>query len=190
MWSRVGPDIRDGPAFYGDGMRLGWIVLGTAAALATVLLTGCGSSSGPAAKVPDVTQQPLDAAADALEAKGLRYDTVGGGLFGIVVRSHWTVCRQAPRSGTLARHVTLYVARHCAEPVTRVVPGVVWLSLPEAEDELEDQGLRPHEESISGDPVVVQSRWTVCDQWPEPGAVVEDRWVTLYVAHDCFEEEN
>ena len=95
-------------------MKRTWIVVGIAM-LGTfaALLVGCGSSSNTVAHVPDVRQQPLDAAEDTLDARGLRYDAVGGGLFGIVVRSHWTVCRQEPRPGTLARHVTLYVARDC-----------------------------------------------------------------------------
>ena len=61
-----------------------------------------------------MTLEPLDAAEDALDARALRYDVAGGGLFGIVVRSRWTVCNQVPAGGTLARHVTLYVARSCA----------------------------------------------------------------------------
>ena len=66
--------------------------------------------------MPDVTLQPLNAAEDTLDAKGLGYQAVGGGLFGIVVRSHWMVCRQSPRPGLPARSVTLYVARSCAAP--------------------------------------------------------------------------
>jgi len=77
---------------------------------------GCGVVGGPAhaVRVPDVTGEPLDAAEDTLDTRGLGYDTRGGGLFGIVIRSHWTVCSQVPAGGTLARQVTLYVARECA----------------------------------------------------------------------------
>lgn len=80
-----------------------------------VVAAACGAVGRPtrAARVPDVTGEPLDAAEHTLDADGLRYDAVGGGLFGIVVRSHWTVCTQVPAGGTLARHVTLYVARDC-----------------------------------------------------------------------------
>ncbi len=169
-------------------MKMRWIlVLGAAAGL-LVAVVGCGSSGRTAARVPDVTQQPLDAAQDALDAEGLRYDTVGGGLFGIVVRSHWTVCSQEPRAGTVAEQVTLYVARDCGYS-TRVVPDVVWLSLPEADEELEHHGFDSDEESLSGDPVIVESRWTVCDQWPRAGDLAGERTVTLYVAHDCYEED-
>jgi hypothetical protein len=62
-----------------------------------------------------VTMEPLNAAEDDLDAKGLSYDTVGGGLFGIIARSHWTVCKQVPAAGRRAGHVTLYVARDCGE---------------------------------------------------------------------------
>jgi hypothetical protein len=59
--------------------------------------------------------EPLNAAEDELDARSLEYEAVGGGLFGIVVRSHWTVCRQVPQAGTRAKHVTLFVARDCGE---------------------------------------------------------------------------
>jgi hypothetical protein len=81
-----------------------------------VFAAGCGSSSsGSTARVPDVTMEPLNAAEDELDTRGLHYDVLGGGLFGIVVRSHWTVCKQAPAAGRRAEHVTLYVARDCGE---------------------------------------------------------------------------
>ncbi len=83
---------------------------------AVVLAAGCGSPTRRTALVPDVTREPLDAAENAPDARDLRYDVVGGGLFGIVVRSHWTVCKQVPLGGTLGRHVTLSVARSCTSP--------------------------------------------------------------------------
>jgi hypothetical protein len=85
-----------------------------AAALPLVVLAaGCGSSARRAVVVPDVTLEPLSTAEDTLDATGLGYHAVGGGLFGIVVRSHWTVCKQLPAPGKRARSVTLYVARDC-----------------------------------------------------------------------------
>lgn len=90
------------------------IVLTTASLI--VFAAGCGSSpSGSTTRVPDVTMEPLNAAEDELDVKGLSYDAFGGGLFGIVVRSHWTVCKQVPGAGRRASHVTLYVARDCGE---------------------------------------------------------------------------
>lgn len=84
----------------------------TAAALAAALVlvgTACGSTRASA--VPDVTGKRLDVAEDTLDAAGLRYRTVGGGAFGVIVRSRWIVCEQSPPPATVAASVTLTVAR-------------------------------------------------------------------------------
>jgi beta-lactam-binding protein with PASTA domain len=147
------------------------------------LVPGCGfSGSRRLAAVPDVAGEPLDAAEDELDARGLRYRTVGGGAFGIVIRSRWNVCKQVPSPGVKARRVTLYVARACEQ----LVPDVVGLSLEQAEEQLDRADIGYSEESLNGETVVVESLWTVCDQSPvggEPGSSVE-----LYVSHDCDEE--
>jgi hypothetical protein len=150
---------------------------------------GCGASSRRAAPVPDVTLEPLNAAEDALDARGLGYRAVGGGTFGIVVRSHWTVCKQVPKPGTRARNVTLFVARACPAPSQPLVPDVVGLPLAEAEDELQRSGFDADEQSESGDPVIVESAWTVCDQSPSALSPSSSRTVELYVAHDCWRED-
>ncbi len=138
--------------------------------------------------MPDVTLEPLNSAEDTLDASGLSYTAVGGGAFGIVVRSHWIVCKQVPRAGERTRSVTLYVARTCPASLPALVPDVVGLSLPEAEDELERSGFEADEQSESGDPVVVESLWTVCDQSPSAWSP-SNRTVELYVAHDCWTED-
>jgi hypothetical protein len=64
--------------------------------------------------VPDVTGQRLDVAELHLRAKHIRYREVGGGTFGILVRSNWTVCQQEPQAGTAANgRVSLIVDRAC-----------------------------------------------------------------------------
>jgi beta-lactam-binding protein with PASTA domain len=160
---------------------------------ATLLLllvaVGCGSSSRRAAPVPDVTLEPLNAAEDTLDAHGLGYNAVGGGAFGIVVRSHWTVCKQVPEAGIRSRSVTLYVARACPATSQAIVPDAVGLRLNEAEDELERAGFQADEQSTNGDPVIVESLWTVCDQSPPAWSSSSDRTVELYVAHDCWTED-
>ena len=68
-----------------------------------LVAAGCGfTSRARTTVVPDVTGEPLDVAEDTLDAVGLNYQTVGGGAFGIIVRSHWTVCRQRPAPGRRA----------------------------------------------------------------------------------------
>ncbi|HEY4347435.1 MAG TPA: PASTA domain-containing protein [Gaiellaceae bacterium] len=81
-----------------------------AAALA-LSCVACGSTDPH--RAPDLVGERLDLAEETLDAVGLRYRTVGGGLFGIVVRSHWSVCRQSPSPGVLTRSVTLFVDRDC-----------------------------------------------------------------------------
>jgi hypothetical protein len=64
--------------------------------------------------VPDVSGQRLDVAELHLRAKHIRFREVGGGTFGIVVRSNWTVCEQEPQAGTTTDgRVSLIVDREC-----------------------------------------------------------------------------
>lgn len=76
-----------------------------------IVLTACGDSSPK--NVPDVVGKSLDAAEGKLDSVGLDHETKGGGAFGIVVKSNWTVCKQRPASGTKATSVTLTVDREC-----------------------------------------------------------------------------
>jgi beta-lactam-binding protein with PASTA domain len=147
------------------------IVLGCTFALAA---SACGSARPRA--VPDVTGKRLDVAEDTLDALGLHYRTAGGGAFGIVVRSHWYVCEQRPAPRKVARNVLLTVERSCT------VPDVVGESLEDAEDDLRRAGIDFSVDSLDGDPVVVDSFWTVCDQSPPAGAAPQT--VRLEVARD------
>jgi PASTA domain len=88
-------------------------VLATAFAAGLLLvLPGCGSTQPRV--VPDVTGERLDVAEDTLDALGLRYETAGGGDFGIVVRSNWVVCAQSPPPDWVASRVLLTVTRSCS----------------------------------------------------------------------------
>lgn len=147
-------------------------------------LAGCGATKPTA--VPDVVGQRLDAAQATLDATGLRYETIGGGALGIVVRSHWTVCRQTPAPGTKARSVTLFAARSCPAASPAVVPDVIDDQLEDARTQLEAAGFTVTARSVNGDPIVVEDLWTVCDQSPAPG--YRGRTVVLEVAHDCWDD--
>jgi hypothetical protein len=66
--------------------------------------------------VPNEVGERLDVAEDDLRSKGLTFREVGGGSFGIVVRSNWTVCRSKPSAGTNVNEgavVRLIVDRSC-----------------------------------------------------------------------------
>ena len=75
-------------------------------------LTGCAGHTSTR-RVPDVTGDRLDLAEAQLDERGLGYEPVGGGIFGIVVRSNWVVCSQDPAAGRRATRVVLYVDRDC-----------------------------------------------------------------------------
>jgi hypothetical protein len=51
------------------------------------------------ATVPDVVGDRLDVAEDTLDEQGLDYKEIGGGTFGIVVRSNWEICETKPAAG-------------------------------------------------------------------------------------------
>jgi hypothetical protein len=82
----------------------------TALILLALILAGCGGTPQPT-RVPDVRGQRLDVAEARLDARGLRWEEVGGGVFGVVVRSHWYVEDQIPLPGKRATTVRLVVER-------------------------------------------------------------------------------
>lgn len=74
-------------------------------------LVGCGSGSHV---VPSVVGERLDLAESTVNDAGLEYEEIGGGAFGIVVRSNWTVCAQEPKAGEeTSGKVKLIVERSC-----------------------------------------------------------------------------
>jgi hypothetical protein len=81
-----------------------------AIALAAALLAGCGGTAQPS-RVPNVRGDRLDVAEARLDARGLGWEEVGGGTFGVVVRSHWYVLEQVPAPGRKATTVRLVVER-------------------------------------------------------------------------------
>jgi hypothetical protein len=147
-----------------------------AIAISAFVFSGCGTGPSEPKRVPGVVGMNLKAAEDRLDDRGLRYEAVGGGTFGIVVRLRWAVCRQRPAAGRLAASVTLYVARACAVGV----PDVTGLSLEDADDVLEQAGVSWRAETPDGDSVLVKHLWQVCDQGRTPG-----HSVVLYVDRDC-----
>ena len=84
-------------------------------ASAVVFLPACGGQAPRVQRIPDVRGERLDVAEARLRDRGLDYEELGGGTFGIFVRSHWEVCDQHPRPGTHGRKVQLIVDRDCYE---------------------------------------------------------------------------
>lgn len=90
-------------------------------AIASALIVGlsaCGSDEPLV--MPDVTGQGLDVALSDIERAG--YDeepeVLGGGMFGVVVESNWTVCEQSPEAqAEITETPRLVVDRSCDDEV-------------------------------------------------------------------------
>lgn len=68
---------------------------------ATLLLAGCSSES-TTVTMPDVIGKSLDVALSDVERAGFgdEVEVLGGGIFGVLDESNWTVCSQEPDNGT------------------------------------------------------------------------------------------
>jgi hypothetical protein len=142
---------------------------------------GCG---GEANRVPDVEGERLDVAQERLDDVGLGYEVIGGGALGVVARSNWRVCDQHPAPGKRAKSVELRVERSCPGPGSfETVPHLIGLSLDEAKDRLEERGLDYDVDEEGLGEVLVESNWTVCDQWPYSGE--QAGFVQIEVEHVC-----
>jgi beta-lactam-binding protein with PASTA domain len=79
-------------------------------------VAGCGGATGP---VPDVTGDRLDVAKSELSDAGFDTEEIGGGTFGIINESNWTVCETDPPAGaTGGGKVKLIVDRECSTTTT------------------------------------------------------------------------
>jgi hypothetical protein len=101
-------------------------------------MSGCGSSTttvehavteaAPAAasapaeapkasqQTPDEIGKRLDLVENNLSEEGLSFKVIGGGLFGVVEKSNWTVCETEPSPGSPIQsgvHIKLIVKRSC-----------------------------------------------------------------------------
>jgi len=66
--------------------------------------------------VPTLTGARLDHAEAALDHLGIPYRTSGGGFFGIIFASDWTVCATSPPAGGQlepATKLTVFVEHSC-----------------------------------------------------------------------------
>ena len=85
-------------------------------------LSGC-EGSGEAPVMPDVVGLQLDVALSDADRAGIDPDdveVVGGGLFGVVDKSNWTVCEQLPAAGTaVSGRPRLTVDRSCGDDTAK-----------------------------------------------------------------------
>lgn len=93
--------------------------VGALALVAIIGITACGSDDESASiAMPDVTGSQLDVALSDIEKAGIEdeVDIDGGGTFGVVDKSNWTVCAQSPAAGTAVDSAPrLTVDRSCGE---------------------------------------------------------------------------
>jgi hypothetical protein len=68
-----------------------------------------------------------------------------------------------------------------------VVPFVTGVRLDEAKRALARRQIAARVHDLGLGPLLVESNWTVCEQWPDAGD--RARSVDLYVQHFCEEEE-
>jgi hypothetical protein len=106
------------------------------------LLAGCGSSGNgenAATPMPLVTGLQLDVALSDIEAAGFsnEVEIIGGGTFGVVDESNWTVCEQSPAAGQALANPLLTVDRECeglaAEATVPTEPTTPELTTPPVE---------------------------------------------------------
>jgi PASTA domain len=169
---------------------------GEESATETVTVVAGGSdtsedASGQASDVeangalPDLVGERLDVAESTLDDLGIAYEEIGGGTFGVVDASNWTVCAQDPGPGAAATSVELVVARpgECDSSTqggggggggsADSLPDLAGVRLDIAEDQLEDLGIAY--EIIGGGTfgVLDHTAWEVCETQPGAGAAAQ-----------------
>jgi hypothetical protein len=136
--------------------------------------------------LPDVVGERLDVAESDLDDLGIDYEAIGGGTFGVVVASNWTVCDQRPTAAEEASSVKLIIARpgDCDSSTQQqsgggsdeAIPDLVGERLDVAESELEDLGIAYEEIGGGTFGAIDESAWEVCKTRPaagEPAQVVK-----------------
>jgi beta-lactam-binding protein with PASTA domain len=147
--------------------------------IAAIACVAAGCGGGEERPAPNVVGQRLDVAQERLDDLGLGYETIGGGTFGIVITSRWTVCEQHPVAGRPTSRLELVVDRWCPPPAP-VVPNLERLPLAEAELRLQERGMELVTVWLD------EADWydaIVCEQIPAAGARAET--VELRVAETC-----
>jgi len=126
--------------------------------------------------VPSVVGKRLDVAELKLHANGIRYKEIGGGVFGIIVRSNWQVCQQLPKAGSVTNaRIKLVVDRpgNCTSVsggAEKTIPDLVGERLDLAETQLDEMGIAYKEIGGGLFGIVVTSNWVVCTTDPPAGS--------------------
>jgi beta-lactam-binding protein with PASTA domain len=137
------------------------------------------STDPSSAVVPSVVGERLDVAETKLDGLSIRYKEIGGGVFGIVVRSNWQVCQQIPKAGDETSGAVKLVVDRPGECSTvsggaeKTIPGLAGERLDVAESKLDDLHIAYQEIGGGLFGIVVRSNWVVCETSPGAGATAE-----------------
>lgn len=148
-------------------------------AVALVLVAALSSCAAPGPAMPYVVGKQLDVAKSDIKHAGFvgEVGVIGGDLLGVLFPSEWVVCGQVPDAGeTMAEPPRLTVARSCdGQPSGPVMPEVVGARLDRARSDITRAGYDGKIEILGGGlgGVLVESNWTVCEQLPPAGQVVQ-----------------
>jgi len=95
------------------------LVVTSAVLAVTLLVAGCSGEA--AVTMPDVVGKGLDVAISDVKRAGIddEVEVLGGGMFGVVDKSNWTVCSQEPQNGAeVSSAPRLTVDRTCGTDKT------------------------------------------------------------------------
>lgn len=123
------------------------------ALIASLAIAACG---GGDKSTPAVVGKRLDVAESAVKDAGLDYQEIGGGAFGIIIKSNWIVCEQEPQAGTKnPSKVKLIVDRTCPDTTTNATSTAGASDADSIElvrGRLEGAGFTVSDEDSTGDP--------------------------------------
>lgn len=171
------------------------VTLGLIVSLAVV---ACGGgSSDESVPMPALESKRLDVALSDLKAQGIdedRVEVIGGGAFGVIDETNWTVCSQEPAIGESTEDkIRLVVDRSCedddvaenSEPTddvakteqdekvdTFTMPDLIGMVLQDAQDKLQGEGsylMQQVDATGMHRPKLLDSNWRVCAQTPNAG---------------------
>ncbi|MEX2458253.1 MAG: PASTA domain-containing protein [Actinomycetota bacterium] len=155
--------------------------------IAGLIWWGISALVGGSEPLPSVVGTRLDVAIDNLKDAGYDHEVIGGGTFGVLDESAWTVCAQDPAPGVETDDpVELVVDRTCGpsaggagppvdpggDAAVAVIPNVVGMDLQAAQDTLQAAGfynLRSHDATGQNRFQVADRNWVVVSQTPQPG---------------------
>ncbi len=104
-----GASVKMGPVRVGSGCCVALMVpVLVAVVVGALILSGCGSASLNGA--PNVRGLSLPSAEEQLNIHGYKASVTTGALFGVIVKSHYTVCSENTPNGKL---VPIKVEKEC-----------------------------------------------------------------------------